>query len=110
MNCLFRKYVLSMVVAISFAVTGPVTRGSMRGLQAKDTRSQQLVRFVVVNMSGSDREVQAGDTVVALPVAMRVALQVPAGVAIRITSRTDQSLRRVMVISATDEGRVVPVE
>jgi hypothetical protein len=78
---------------------------------AKPTASRQpLVRLVMVNMSGKSREARVGESVVPLPVAQRVALQVPKGECIKITSSTDQTVARVITAAPTDEGRTIPVD
>jgi hypothetical protein len=77
---------------------------------AKPRASQQhLVHVVMINMSGKSREAHVRDTVVLLPVAQRVALQVPQGECIKITSSTDQTIARVITAASTDNGRTIPV-
>jgi hypothetical protein len=71
---------------------------------------QHLVRIVMINMSGKSREVHLRDTVITLPVAERVALQVPQGESIKITSSTDRRVARVIAVASTDAGRTIPVD
>jgi hypothetical protein len=71
--------------------------------------AQPVVHFVVINMSGTARELHHRRDVVPLPIATRVAVQVPAGDRIEIVSAMDTKLKRVITVSATDEGHVVAV-
>jgi hypothetical protein len=64
----------------------------------------------MINMSGKSREAHLRDTVITLPVGERVALQVPPGESIKITSSTDQRLARVIAVASTDAGRTIPVD
>ena len=102
--------VLAFVLAFSLAPTGLVTLGPTTSLQIRATQSRQLIHFTIINMSGKSREAHVRDTVVPLPVAERVALQVPPGESVTITSNTNRSVMRVIAISAKDEGHVVPVD
>jgi hypothetical protein len=80
-------------------------------INAKPRATQQhLVHIVMINMSGKSREAHVRDTVVPLPVAERVALQVPPGENIKITSNTDRTIARVITAASTDEGRTIPVD
>jgi hypothetical protein len=85
------------------------------GLRSADAAPQcpkspcSVVHFVVVNMSGAARGLHHRGDVIPLPIAQRVALQVPAGDSIQITSETDSRLRDVITIAATDEGRTLAI-
>ncbi|SEG31752.1 hypothetical protein SAMN05421819_2478 [Bryocella elongata] len=68
------------------------------------------IRVVLVNMSGKSREAHLGHAVVALPVAEKVVLQVMPGEKVTITSATDRHVDKVMMVSAVDGGRVIPVQ
>jgi len=81
-----------------------------QAVSAKPKAPQQhLVHMVMVNMSGKSREAHVRDTVVRLPVAERVALQVQPGQCIKITSDTDRTIARVITATSTDNGRTIPV-
>jgi hypothetical protein len=106
-----RKFSMVLILSVSF----------MNGVcQARSTNSnpnpspsvtqQHLVRIVMINMSGKSREVHLRDTVITLPVAERVALQVPQGESIKITSSTDRRVARVIAVASTDAGRTIPVD
>jgi len=71
---------------------------------------QPLLHVVVINMSGKAREAHVGNTVVPLPVAERVALQIPQGASIQITSSTDRNFTRVFTPALADDGRTIPVD
>ena len=78
--------------------------------QAKTPVSREkVVRIVVINMSGKAREARVRDAVVVLPVAQRVALEVPVGARIKITSDADRAVGLVITAAATDEGRTIPI-
>jgi hypothetical protein len=68
-----------------------------------------LVHFVVINMSGTAREVHHRGEVVSLPIAARIALQVPAGDSIEVVSAMDTKVREVITIEAKDEGQTLPI-
>ena len=99
------KIVLSMLIS---SMVWMNSASHAQVVNAKSTQ-QHLVHIVMINMSGKSREVQVGDTVVPLPVAQRVALQVPRGESVKITSTTDRTIARVIVATATDEGRTIPI-
>jgi hypothetical protein len=110
-----RKFSMVLILSVAF----------MNGVcQARSTNSnpnsspnssprmtqQHLVPIVMINMSGKSREAHLRDTVITLPVGERVALQVPPGESIKITSSTDQRLARVIAVASTDAGRTIPVD
>jgi len=68
-----------------------------------------LVHFVVINMSGREREVHHRGETIPLPIAVRIPLQVPTGDTMEITSNTDNKVEDVIAISGTDEGRTIPI-
>jgi hypothetical protein len=103
------NYALAFVLAFSLASTGSLKPTSNTSSQVKMAQSRPLVHFEIVNMSGQSREAYIGDAVIPLPVAQRVALQVPAGNSVKIMSNTNQSVMRVITISAIDEGHILPV-
>jgi hypothetical protein len=93
------------------SVVWVIGAGHAQALHAKPRATQQpIVRVVVINMSGKSREAQVGDRVVALPVAERIALQVPRGEGIKITSNTDQRIARAITVAAIDDGRTIAVD
>ena len=84
--------------------------GRAQAIHAKRRASQQDVKHIVlINMSGKSREAHVGDSVIPLPVAERVALQVHPGERIMITSSTDQKLATVITPAAKDDGRTISV-
>ena len=97
---------LSFILAL--AVTGSLQKVNATP-QSQDDESH-LVHVVVINMSGTTREVHhRGDTLL-LPIAVRVPLQVPARDSIKITSNTNSKVEDVIPIAATDEGRTIPIQ
>ena len=103
------NFALTFVLAFSLASTGSLKPASTTSSQAAPAQSRPLIRFEIINMSGQSREAHIGDTVVPLPVGQRVALQTPIGKPVKIMSNTDRSVVRVIVISAIDEGHLLPV-
>jgi hypothetical protein len=103
------KHALAFVLAFSLAHTGSLKPASTTSSQVKTAQSCALVRFEIINMSGQSREAHIGDTVIPLPVAQRVALQAPVGKSVKIMSNTNRSVMHVIVISAIDEGHLLPV-
>ena len=103
------KYALAFVLAFSLAHTGSLEAASTISSQVKTAQLRPLIRFEIINMSGQPREAHIGDTVIPLPVAQRVALQAPVGVSVEIMSNTNRSVMQVIVISAIDEGHLLPV-
>jgi len=102
------KKVLSMLISSMVWMNSAI---HAQAINAKPRATQQhLVHIVMINMSGKSREARVGDTVVPLPVAERVALQVPQGDNIKITSSTDRTIARVITTASTDEGRTIPVD
>lgn len=73
------------------------------------TTQQHRIHLELINMSGKSREAHLRQTVVELPVAHRVQLLVRDGESIRITSRTDQKVARMITAASADDGRVIPV-
>lgn len=104
MNC-----ALMFVLVFSLASTGLQKAASETSPQATTARARHLVHIEIINMSGQSREARIGNAVIPLPVAQRVALQVPTGRAIRIMSNTNRNLLRVITVSVFDEGRLFPV-
>jgi hypothetical protein len=102
------KHALVFVLAFSLAHTGSLKPASTTSSQVKTAQSRPLVRFEIINMSGQSREAHIGDTVIPLPVAQRVALQAPVGKSVKIMSNTNRSVMHVIVISAIDEGHLLP--
>jgi hypothetical protein len=101
------KKVLSMLISTTVWMN---SASHAQDINAKPKASQQqLVHIVMINMSGKSREAHVRDTVVPLPVAERVALQIPQGENIKITSSTDRTIDRVITAASTDEGRTIPV-
>jgi hypothetical protein len=101
------KKVLMMLIFSMVCLNGA---SHAQNINAKPRETQQhLVHIVVINMSGKSREAHVRDSVVPLPVAERVALQVPLGESIKITSDTDRTIARVIVAGSTDEGRTIPI-
>jgi hypothetical protein len=103
------KYALAFVLAFSLTHTGSLNPASTTSSQGKTAQSRPLIRFEIINMSGQSREAHIGDTVIPLPVAQRVALQAPVGESVNIMSNTNRSVMQVIVISAIDEGHLLPV-
>ena len=103
------KYTLAFVLAFSRAHTGSLKPASTTSSQLKTEQSSPLIRFEIINMSGQSREAHIGDTVIPLPTAQRVALQAPVGKSVKIMSNTSRSVMQVIVISAIDEGHLLPV-
>jgi hypothetical protein len=102
------KQVLILLISSMVWVT---TASHAQEVNAKPRATQQhLVHIVMINMSGKSREVHLRKTVVPLPVAQRVALQVAQGEIIKITSSTDQAIARVITAASSDEGRTIPVD
>jgi hypothetical protein len=102
-------YALAFVLAFSLAHTGSLKPASTISSQVKTTQSRPLIRFEIINMSGQSREAHIGDTVIPLPVAQRIALQAPVGKSVKIMSNTNRRVMQVIVISAIDEGHLLPV-
>jgi hypothetical protein len=103
-------YALMFVLAFSLAPFGSFTLAPTTPTQAGATQSHHLIHFTIINMSGKSREAHVRDTVVPLPVAERVALQVYLGEPVKIVSNTNQNVMRVITISATDEGHLFPID
>ena len=103
------KYALAFVLAFSLTHTGSLKPASTTSSQVETAQSRRLIRFEIINMSGQSREAHIGDTVIPLPVAQRVALQAPVGKSVKIMSNTNRSVVQVIVISAIDEGHLLPV-
>lgn len=103
------NHVLTFVLAFSLASTGSLNCVSRTASKATKAESLPLIHFEIINMSGQSREAHVGDAIVPLPVAQRVALQVPAGKSVTIMSNTNSRVTRVITISATDEGHLFPV-
>ena len=59
--------------------------------------------------AGKSRAAHIRNTVIALPIAESVTLQVRPGEPITITNDTDRRIERTIVIITTDEGRTIPV-
>src|ERR1700748_1901597 len=78
--------------------------------QSEKTQPRHLVHFVLINMAGKSREARVRNTIVTLPVAQPVTLQVLPGVCVKITSSSDRYFVRIKTISTADEGRVIPVD
>ena len=77
--------------------------------RGETAQSCPLIHIEIINMSGKSREAHLGNTVIPLPIAQRVALQMLAGKSVKIMSNTNTKIMQVMVISALDEGRLFPV-
>jgi hypothetical protein len=103
------KHALAFVLAFSLAHTGSLKPASTTSSKVKTAQSRALIRFEIINMSGQSREAHIGDTVIPLPVAQRVTLQAPVGKSVKIMSNTNRSVMHVIVISAIDEGHLLPV-
>jgi len=103
------KYAFTFVLAFSFPHISPATPAPTL-LQVRATQSRHLIHFTIINMSGKPREAHIRDSVVHLPVAEPVALQVPLGDSVKITSNTNRGVMRVITISATDEGHLLPID
>jgi hypothetical protein len=103
------NYPLALVLAFSLASTGSLKPASKTSSQVKRTQSRPLIHFEIINMSGQSREAHIGDTLIPLPVAQRIALQTPAGESVKIVSNTNETIMRVITISAIDEGHLLPV-
>jgi hypothetical protein len=102
------KKVLMMLILTMVSLNGA---SPAQAINAKPKATQQpLVYMVMINMSGKSREAHVRDTVVPLPVAERVALQVPQGESIKITSDTDRTIARVITAASTDNGRTIPID
>ncbi len=102
------SYTLMFVLALS--LTPAVLQKAASGASPQTTAQvRPLVHFEIINMSGRSREARIGDAVIPLPVAERVALQVPAGKAVRIVSDTNENVLRIITVSGFDEGRLFPV-
>lgn len=104
------NYALTFVLAFALAPLRSFMVAPTTSRQTGATQSRSLVHFTIINMSGKSREAHIRDTVVPLPVAERVALQVYLGESVKIMSDTNQSVMRVITISAADEGHVFPVD
>jgi hypothetical protein len=98
---------LLFVLAI---VTAPMASLQAGLVASKKVEAPRLVHVVMINLSGSSREARVRDQVVPLPVSERVALQVPAGVAVQITSDSDGRVARAIVLSTSDEGHVFAID
>ena len=99
---------------LSMLISGVVWMSSASYAQAVNEKpratQQPLVHVVIINMSGKSREARVRNTVVPLPVAQRVVLQVPQGGSIKITSDTDRRIARVITATSSNEGRVITVD
>ena len=103
------NYALAFVLAFALAPTGSFKPASTTPSQVTTAQSRPLIHFDLINMSGQSREAHIGDAVIPLPVAQRVALQVPVGKSVTIMSNTNQSVMQVIAITAIDEGHLFPV-
>ena len=103
------KYAITFVLAFFLANTTATSLTRTILLQRNALKWSRLVHFTIINMSGKPREVHLRDTVISLPVAEPMPLQVPLGESIRITSAANEHVQQVITVSAKDEGRVVPV-
>jgi len=103
------QYALAFLLAFSLTHQGAFSMASTLLSPSKTAQSRPLIHFEIINMSGKSREAHLGNTVIPLPVAQRVALQIPAGKSVKIMSNTNTKIMQVMVISAIDEGRLFPV-
>ena len=99
---------LSFILALAVAVPGSLQNANATPQSHKG--KSHLVHFVVINMSGRAREVHHRGDTVTLPIAVGVPLQVPAGDSIEITSNTNNQVEDVIAITATDEGRTIPIQ
>lgn len=101
------KKIVSLFILIVVWVANPI---HAQGLKVNPEASQPpLVRVVLINMSGKSREARVGDTVVSLPVAQRVVLQLQQGQCIKIASMTNRAIARVITVTSTENGRVIPI-
>jgi hypothetical protein len=98
------KDTLTFLLAASFAFLPGTTVQS-----APHPEKAQMVHFVVINMSGSLRELRHRGDIVPLPVAMRVPVQVPVGDKVLIASSTNRKVEMTIAIEEKDEGRTIPV-
>lgn len=99
-------------LVLVLAVMAPVSAATAaKGIQQRPSSGRvEPIRVVLMNLSGKSREAHVRHTVIALPVAEKVVLQVMPGEKVTITSATDRHVAKVMTVSAVDGGRVIPVE
>ena len=102
-------YALAFILAFSLGQMGALKPASTPSSPSKSAQSRRLIRFEIINMSGQSREAHIGDNVIPLPVAQRVVLQAPAGGTVKIMSNANRHVMHVIVISASDDGRLLPV-
>ncbi len=97
--------------ALLFSLLCPTTSPSFASItQEQGQGKPRPIRFSVINMSGKSREARIHHAFVTLPVAEPVTLQAFPGEAVTITSDTNQKISRTIVISASDEGRLYPID
>jgi len=68
-----------------------------------------LLHISVINMSGKHREAIVRRTVIDLPVAQRVDLQIHTGEHFRVVSNTDSKINVIFSVTARDQSRVIVV-
>lgn len=98
------KGTLTCILATSIAFSPVGTTPN-----ASHAETAKVVHLVVINMSGSARELHHREDVVTLPVATRIPVQIPAGDKIRIESKTDTRVGVTITVNLSDEGRVLPI-
>ena len=103
------SHMLTFILATFLSPIGSFSLASAATSQTEVRISPRLVHFSIINMSGKIREAHVRNIALPLPVAESVALQAAVGEPVRITSSTNQKISRVIVISASDEGHLFPV-
>ena len=97
--------------ALLFSLLCATTSSSFASTtQEQGQGKPRLVRFSVINMSGKSREARIHHALVTLPVAEPVTLQAFPGEVVNITSDTNQKISRTIVVSASDEGHLYPID
>ena len=97
--------------ALLFTLFCATTSSSFASTAKRQGQGQpRLVRFSVINMSGKSREARIDHVIVTLPVAKPVTLQAFPGEVVTITSDTNQKISRTIVISASNEGHLYPID
>jgi hypothetical protein len=100
---------MRLKLVLLLALTTFTLPGSSQQRNHPLQNTHKLVHFVMINMSGSPRELHHRGDTVPLPVATRVPLQVPEGDTIEITSTTDTRTQTTLTVTTSDEGHLLPI-
>jgi hypothetical protein len=99
-----------LVTAQTFAeqTPNPVTP-SEGGSPLNKAPDGNYIRITVINLSGKRREAVVRKTVVNLPVAEPITLQMHAGERFRVVSDTDSRINSTFLITEKDAGQLITV-